>query len=369
MAPDTESVHGITSPKTAAERIGASSTIAVVLPERPDMRVAGSAAALVSGLRAAGKTVSVFAASNGGPLPARNAFAEDNEPLREFIISFDLARSPIKELKYERAGNRLDVILSPNGRIRREDVAFRWGELRYDLVITLGARSPDELASSIQKAPELIHERPVLNIDSDPRNNRYGDLNLVPAENLSSPATLAEMVSGLLDELGTPADAERATALFSSLASSTDDFQPNRTSSNAFRLAAELRDRGADLKAAVLASASPDSALRLAGRALARSKHDTDRSILWAFLTADDFLKTGADHNDIEAVLNHLIRSFRSAGRHVILWQHRDETVIRVQALMRKGEDASLLLPDAFPSFAAAEEHINQLLRVTDAVE
>ena len=99
----------------AVARIRECTAIAIVLPEALALDVLGSAVALAGGLRHLGKSVSVF----GPPrLPASRAMSwqtidEDSEPLREFIISFDLARSPIKELKYERDSNRLNIILSP----------------------------------------------------------------------------------------------------------------------------------------------------------------------------------------------------------------------------------------------------------------
>ena len=84
----------------AAKRIAQSQTLAVVLPESPGVDVIGAAAALISGLRSLGKIVSVFAPPANGSIGPWTAFAADEEPLREFIISFDLTRSPIQEFNY-----------------------------------------------------------------------------------------------------------------------------------------------------------------------------------------------------------------------------------------------------------------------------
>lgn len=361
------------SPADAAKRIAASQTLAVVLPETPALDVIGAAAALISGLRAIGKVTSVFAAASERSLVAWDMPAGDKEPLREFIISFDLTRSPIKELKYERAENRLDIILSPTGRIRREDVEFRWGELRYDLVITLGAPSLEALAASIRRAPELLHQKPILNIDVSPANQRYGELNLLPDAGSSEPPTLAELTHDLLSALAVPtSDPERSSALFAALAAATDEFQPLRTSASAFRLAGELRGLGAAPDALEKLSLSRPSLaeIRLAGRALARSRLEEGSGTLWTLLTAEDFTKTAAVPADAPRVLERIRKAIPRAAVYILLWQDPADSAVRALWESRvERERSRQMLEGSFPSFAAAEEHLRRLLPPPDAVE
>lgn len=361
------------SPTEAAKRIAESQTLAVVLPESPGIEVVGAAAALISGLRSLGKVISVFAPPTDDGIGPWSTLAADEEPLREFIISFDLARSPIKELKYERGDNRLNIILSPTGRIRREDVEFRWGELRYDLVITLGASSPEAVGASLRKAPELIHEKPVLNIDAAPENKRYGELNLVPLPDAPERPTLAETTEDLLTALNVSSDdAERATALFLALAAATGEFRPQRTSARAFRLAGELRDRGADPAAIshALTRHPRIAEAQLAGRAMARSRIESEFNILWALLTAEDISKTATGPQNIAGVLEHLRLAMPGLNRYALLWQDPADGMVRVRMENTAGEAQPLDGGGAvFPSFATAEEHIRRLLRETDTVE
>lgn len=365
----------------ATKRVYDSATLAIVLPATPGLDVIALAHALASGLRAIGKIVSVFApplepaGEKPHALALWNAPAADQEPLREFILSFDLARSPIKELKYERAENRLDIILSPTGRIRREDVEFRWGELRYDLAIVLGARTAEMTAPSLRSAPELIHEKPILNIDANPSNLRYGEVNLVPAEGADpaeSGITLAELISGLLSSLGVPPnDPERSSALFASLVIETGGFRPERTGATAFRLAGELRSQGADpALCRRLAACHAPGYVQLAGRAIARSRVDSKLDLLWAILTADDFLKTAVSPAAMEDLPERILAAVPQAGRVALLWQHPDDGMVRPLLRSAGGEDAPADMPEAaFPSFAAAEEHIRRLLTDTGGVE
>lgn len=364
---------GGASIEDAAKRIAASGTLAVLLPDRPGLEVVGAAITLISGLRAIGKAVSVFMPPMEGSLPALwNGAAAEEEPLREFIISFDLTRSPIKELKYERADNRLDIILSPNGHVRREDVEFRWGNLRYDLVIALGAESPESLAASIAKAPEIIHEKPILNIDANPENRRFGELNLVPDKASPDRLTLAELVNGILLALNVPAnDPERATALFTALAAETENFRPERTSASAFQLAGELRAAGADPSMPrLLAGQAAPAALPLAGRALARSRFEPELETLWALVTAEDFFKTGTGPDIANEVIRRIRAAVPQARRVVLLWQEPATKAIRaaIESESGSGRTGEPLEP-SFPSFEAAETHVHELLAGRDEVE
>lgn len=369
----------------AISRIAKASAVAVVLPEQPPLHVIAAASALVSGLRAAGKAVSAFAppidlmpGNARAPAPWAE-FATDSEPLREFIISFDLTRSPIRELKYERGENRLDIILSPTGPVRREDVEFRLGALRYDLVLAIGVPSPEAANASIRSAPELFHERPVLNIDAAPENRRWGDINLTPHPDDAEPSTLAEFVSGLLSAIGVPDDPNRASALLASLVAETRGFDAERTGAGAFALAGALKRAGADPSALRRLSASTLPAaksgerrfdlaeLQLAGRAVARSRLDAPRRLLIAVLTTEDFGKTATTPEAIPLVWERLLDAVPQGGSLALVWQEPGGTV---RLLFGSADEP---VPEAnkmiFPSFSDAEAEIHRLLERPDAIE
>lgn len=371
-----------------AKKIRESQTIAMVLPELLTLEIAGSAAAFMRALTAMQKTVTVF-----GPalIPERiqSAFGESagpSEPLREFIISFDLTRSPIKELRYERAANRLNIILSPTGpKIARDDIEFRYGALRYDCVIALGLPSPDAAGASISRAPELLHEKFVINIDANPQNPGYGDQNLIADENARE--TLPELVHAVLVELAAPLDDPAiAGPLLGALASATNEFRLGETSANGFRIASELaKIEGALSQASQALAATREDvpAIQLAARAIARSRLDESGRGLWSLLTRDDFLKTGASPSSLPAALARLCDAFR-AESHIVSLAEDPETgaiVCRISSRDPSGiaavfgniaatpENGWMRLVEEFPSVRAAEERIAALLRIGHGVQ
>lgn len=386
--------------RAAAERIRSASTIALVLAEAPGLDVAAAAAALASALRAMGKTISVFLPAETRVVPPadvtmRPALASPfvlaaaglsgaDEPLREFIISFDLTRSPIKELKYERAGERLDIILSPTGRLRREDIAFRHGALRYDLAVTVGVANPEAAASSLRHIPELLHEKPVLNIDARPANSGYGEVNIVPhgAPGGETPS-IAEMIADTLEALGVAHDAERASALLAALAAATAGFAVGRTSSRAFSLAGELLACGADPATAerLTAPALSFGEMQLAARAAARSRALGD-SALVCLLIPEDFAKTAVPVAAVHTVFERARSLLPPADTCALLYQERPGgpvlTIVQSKnsAVRTRLEETAIGMPESgrtagteFSSFAAAEEWVRRLLARPDAVE
>lgn len=384
----------------AAKRIAVSQTIALVLPDGAGMEVVGSSSALLASLRTLGKSISLFVPPFDpsvpygfdpvtGHSPAMVPWAAldgGQEPLREFIISFDLLRSPIKELKYERAENRLDIILSPSGPVRREDVEFRWGELRYDLVVTIGAATPETVQPSLTKAPELMVSKPILNIDSNPANSAYGEINLLAGAEFPRP-TLPEIIHQLIMKLGAPApENDLATALLTALVAATQEFKDIGLRPEAFLLAGELMRRGGDLSLAhrYLSAFMRHGLNQLTARAIARSRRAENIDALIAILTPDDFEKTASSHRDSASIPERILAILPAAGTVALIWRAKAEDPVRAQLASRNAErNAELKRRDGtaagpggntviaaeFPSFAEAEAEVTRLLLPSSEVE
>lgn len=369
---------GKTQLEQAVERTGGAGTIALVLADAPGLDALGSAVALERGLHALGKTVSVFAPAVPA-LPTQAlavAGGWSNEPLREFIISFDLARSPIKELKYERDENRMNIILAPTGSsIRREDVEFRAGALRYDLAITLGVSRIEAANASLARAPELLYEKPVINIDANPANTAYGEVNLLPeSSDLKGKITIPEFAYHILTGLqALPGDPETATTLLAALAAATGSLRLGRASPGALRMAGELVERGADAEASrrYAAAARPLAEEQLLARAIARTRWDPEMGTLWSVLTSEDFEKTGTTGATAGELLEQIGDTLPQAAYHILLWQDAGspEITAAVRSSSAGEKHAAEIASGFYPTFREAETAIGELLRGQDAVE
>lgn len=360
----------------AVNLIQKSSAVGIALPEKAGVDEYASYLALARVLSKLGKSAElIFSGEIPGALLAvlpKEAFpAAEHILSRELIIAVNQADSPIRELRYERRGDTLDIILTPKGQtIKKENVSFRYGEAKYDLLITLGAHSLEDMGRAFTESPDIFYEKPLLALDASAEHETFAEAGLVDAGRSSVSEITAEFVLGLSGE---PVDEFSATALLLGIIDQTKNFQNHRTKPKTFFVAAELVGRGAkkDEISKALWKTKPLPLLQLWGRASVRSRLDSEKRILWSVLTKDDFTKTQTQpESAIPFVLEHIEEHFSLPENFVLLWQRLDDGMI--QALVRTAsyQPASEdLLPfgvhpncglfrTLFPTFAAAESAV-----------
>ena len=126
--------------------------------------------------------------------------------LHEFVVSLDSASSPITQLRYEKSGDRLDIVFSPKSLpIDAGSITFRPGRVFCDALITLGVADVESLNAE-QTDPEFFLKTPSLNIDHSDRNKKYGEVNLVSQQKPLSETVYKLISPGGADALG-PEDA------------------------------------------------------------------------------------------------------------------------------------------------------------------
>lgn len=365
----------------AKDIIAKSEHIALLLPERPDTDEYAAAEAIAAACAAAGKHTA-FLASVGADAPtppdAFTAVLNPSPLTREFVISIDTARSPISQLRYEKRDDKIEVILSPKTSPVSEDaLSFREGNVQCDSVIAINIPDIEALAPIPGIEPAFFAETPLIALRrSGAEGAAYGDADLAPPE--AKDASLCEIAYRFITSaLGPLPDAAAATALLVGITASGDGFQ-SFASAEAHRAAADLITAGADpRRAAQIASKSYPLALRqLIARASVRSKETDHGRVLWSFLTADDFEKTGRGPDDAPHVLSGLASILSPHPISVLFWQDPARRTVRAAlraepailsaiAAQEPGvsHNPSLTIAAEFEHFAAAEERIATLLR------
>ncbi len=361
----------------ARDIIAKSEHIALLLPERPDIDCYVAAEALARAGEERGKHMG-FLPSIGADAPkAPEACAKVLRPnplIREFVIGIT-TEAPVAQLRYEKHDDRIDIILSPRSSpIREDSFSFRDGEIQCDAVIALGVPDIEALPALAGVEPSFFAETPLLVIGNGADQKSYGEVNLVSP----APIPLSETVYSLLaGGAGEKPDADTATLLLAGIMAHTDGFRAP-VESKTHAVAAELLRHGAEhARAGAISAGDKPFALRqLTARATVRSKESDDNHVLWSFLTAEDFEKTGrtpADAASISAALAGALGPHRAS---ILLWQ--DPTAKRVYASLlgeRPLLDAlasrepgafqspSFTLAADYASFLDAEERIASLLR------
>lgn len=298
--------------------------IGLILPANPNHDILASAEVLARFLSTRRIYTGLVTPSSIHSLSTNTTFSSllSLKPLtREFIISLDTADAPISQLRYENTKTQIDIILSPSTYSMLQDrVSFREGHTQCDCIITIGVDDIETIDTSPTHAdPSLLSEVPIIALAVTQTHKQYGQINCID----SSLPSVAELVYRLLAAFPDHTIAgDSATLLLSGILHRTDNFTVLANASTLLS-SHELIGLGAHFETAHSLSRThiPPSLMPLIGRALARSRIDDDRSVVWSVLTADDFITTHCTPQDIHHVLDRIKKEFSDTRISILLWQ------------------------------------------------
>lgn len=363
----------------AKELLSQAEHVGILLPERPDPDCLFAAEAVWRAAEASGKHVGLLPGPDATLAPVSASLAKLAHPAtlaREFIIGIATDEVPVSQLRYEKHDDRIEIILSPKASpISEDSFSFREGSVQCDCLIAIGVTDIEAVPSREGVGPAFFADTPIIALANTASQQTYGDANLIASDQ----TPVSEIAYALVTQaLGVAPDAETSTLLYAGIFHHTDGFRaPVRR--ECFAVLAELLGLGADqARAGALAAESRPFALtQLIGRAAVRSKETGEgNAVLWSFLTAEDFEKTGRTPADAIGVLASLGGIFPAHRVSVLLWQDLQQR--RIHAALTGGrpvldmiagraeamfQSPSLMLAADFESFTAAEERVASLLR------
>ncbi|TSC67573.1 MAG: hypothetical protein G01um101466_681 [Parcubacteria group bacterium Gr01-1014_66] len=296
-------------------------------------------------------------------------------PTKEFIISLDTTTAPISQLRYEHTPTSVDIILSPSSHsILQDNISFRQGHIQCDCIIALGIEDIKQIDKTMRDTTAApFSEIPLIAMDIASNHAQYGQINLIDPTCCS----LTELIYRFLTSIPHYViPAQSATLLLSGILHKSAGFA-QITNADTLLTSHELMGIGADYKAAhILAHAATSSLLiPLIGRALARSRVDDEKKIIWSCVTQSDFLATRNQPKDMSNVLDRMRKEFPHMRACVLLWQYPNHQEIHASIaadtqlleLLREktnGEyhDMHIELADTYDSFVSAEHQIAALL-------
>lgn len=295
------------------EQLRKANKVLIALPEVLTVDAVAAAVALRAGLGALRKAVTL--ASAGG-VPERAQFLLGSETIRplqqstsDLVITVDTSRAAVGEMTYEVfPGKTIIYVRGAEGGFSVSDVAVTSGELPFDLIVTLGAETLEQLGVLFTNHAELFYAVPKVNIDISPYNEGYGVLNLVSY----TTSSLAEVCYRVLRSLGEQATVpQAATALLAGILARTDSLQNQQTTPESFAVVADLIAAGAEYQQVVkqLFKTERLSFLKLFGRALARLRLVGDAGCAQVVLLPVDFEKTGERPGVASSLLAELLEN------------------------------------------------------------
>src|ERR1051325_256189 len=173
--------------------------------------------------------------------------------------------------------------------------------LKFDCVIATDAASFERLGAV---GPCINDRKLLINIDHHESNTRYGDVNWVSAREAST----GELIFRLLTTAKWPITRRIADCLFTAVSTDTGSFQYPTTRPATYHVAGELVRRGADLAKICdeVYQSYPLSRARLLRHVYNTFRLTHQNQIASFCLKKADFVRTGADSQDSEGLIDHI---------------------------------------------------------------
>ncbi|MFA6272259.1 MAG: DHH family phosphoesterase [Patescibacteria group bacterium] len=309
------------------ENVKKSQNILICIPKDPTTDAVAAGLALFSVLEKLDKKAKVVCSEFTLPphnqfLPKSKEIVSDLTSLRKFIISLDVSRTKVEELSYDIKNDQLDIYITPkDGTFRDKDVRLSSSDFEYDLIFVLDAPDLDTLGKLYENNTEFFYHTPIINIDHNPANDNFGQINLVDLTATSSSEIIFELVKDWKEDI---LDEYNATSLLAGIISKTKSFQTSSVTPRSLAIASHLISSGARREEIIrhLYQTKSVETLKLWGRALAKLKQDKDNKIVWSVLSVDDFAKSGSySEEDVLSVIDELIIDAPDAEIIIILYE------------------------------------------------
>jgi phosphoesterase RecJ-like protein len=173
--------------------------------------------------------------------------------------------------------------------------------MTFDLVVALDCASFERLGSI---GPDVEGRKCLINIDHHQSNTRYGDLNWISDREAST----GELIFRMIKVAGWPISVRMADCLFTAVSTDTGSFQYPATKPVTFHTAGELVKLGAHLDniSREIYESFTLSRVRLLQHVYNHFHLTYNNRIAYLWLKNRDFVRTGADRDDTEGLIDHI---------------------------------------------------------------
>ena len=306
---------GLLPKEQTLDQINKSETVLICVGKNPDGDALGSALGLCLVLKKMGKKVDIVSPtailSKYSFLPSADVITHKLEGVRDYILSLDIDKEKLHQLRYEVQNNKLKIfITAKNSDLEEKDIIIESAKFKYDLVVILGAADSESLGNIYDENSDLFYEAPVVNIDNNPSNEYFGKINLVDVTASSTAEIIFNLVVEIKEEL---IDEQIATNLLEGIIFKTSSFQNKNTTPKAFLAAASLIAKGANKQEIIryLYKTKSISTLKLMGKVMSNLKYNKEYRLGWSLLPNgdNDFIKTNASPEKLNSVVKELADS------------------------------------------------------------
>jgi nanoRNase/pAp phosphatase (c-di-AMP/oligoRNAs hydrolase) len=292
-------------------------------------------------LKKLGKSVSV-AGSNNKTKRGNFAFLfgfeniKDNlDHLRKFIVSLNISKTKVSQIKYVVEKDQLNFIVSPEkGWFEPKDVSARAGDFRYNLIISIGANDLESLGEIYDKNIEFFYKTPLINLSCQAANEEFGQINLIDI----SCSTVSELIFNLLKEKDeTLIDENIATNLLAGIILQTKNFKSGKLTPETLITTSQLIKLGGRREEIVkqLYRNRCISDLKIWGKILHKLKIEKN-GLAWSHLKQSDLEGQKIDLDSLQDLIEELMSGLPGAEIALIILEKTEETELYAFSLKNR---------------------------------
>lgn len=224
--------------------------VLIALPANPSFDSVASALSLYLGLSTRGTGVAVICPDQMtvefNQLVGVDKITGNvtNSQGKNLVISFPYQEGSIEKVSYNIENETFNLVIEPREgypQVTQDLIKFTSSGGNTDLIITIGATKLTDLGQIYNNNQGLFAEKPVLNIDINNQNSRFGRVQMVDP-NISS---ISELMISLLSSFGITLNADIATNLLAGMTSETANFSSPKTQASTYEAAAMCLRSGA----------------------------------------------------------------------------------------------------------------------------
>jgi len=254
-------------------------------------------------------------------LPSIDKVKTDLSNLQKFIISLDISKNELDEFSYNVEKDKLNIFITPkSGVFNKDDVDTSTSDYKYDLIFVLDSPDLESLGKVYDNHTDFFYNTTIVNVDHDPQNEHFGQINLTNLNATSVSEILYELFNSFEEK---HFDADIATALLTGIISKTKSFKTSNVTPKTLNISSELMALEADREKIVqnLYRARSIATLKLWGRVLARLHSNSEFKLAWSLLNSHDFIESGANEEDLPDVIDELIATMPGTEIVALIYQ------------------------------------------------
>lgn len=229
----------ITETRTILEN---AKSISIILGSNPTLDAVASSLAFYLSLSLAGKQVSVSCPTEMTVELSRLVGVDKISPSlgnaegKNLVISFPYQEGSIEKVSYNIENDTFNLVIEPREgypSITAEMMRYASSGGATDAIISIGVEKLTDLNSLYTQNQQLFTDKPIVNVDIQPQNARFGKTNIIdPSQSLS------ELTVNMLSQLALTIDADTATNLLAGITQASQNFTGPNTSAATFEAAA-----------------------------------------------------------------------------------------------------------------------------------